>query len=310
MHAFIYASLNEASKALLKQALPENIIPSFRNELTEAAQKVAFQRAELIFGNPPLEWWTTPPPHLKFWQIDSAGFEGYQSLRLTIPVCNMGDYYAWPCAETIVGGVLALYRQVHTLAVLQAQQKWVGVPIRFLTQCLNQQRVVVLGAGTIGMLVKKILLGFDCQVKIMARTHPNADIFSREELAAELPHTDLVVNCLPGSAAGFFSADLIAKMKPGSVFANVGRGNTVDEAALIAALQSGQLGGAVLDVTLIEPLPLDSPLWRMENVVLTQHTGGGSKTEYEGKVPVFTRNVERFLNGQALENQVDLARGY
>ena len=91
---------------------------------------------------------------------------------------------------------------------------------------------------------------------------------------AALPQTDIVINCLPGSAEGFFSADLVAAMAPDSIYASVGRCNTTDEPALIAALEAGHLGGAVLDVTAIEPLPTDNPLWALPNVLLTQHTGG------------------------------------
>ena len=99
-------------------------------------------------------------------------------------------------------------------------------------------------------------------------------------------------------------------MKPGSVFANVGRGNTVDEAALTAALQRGHLAGAVLDVTATEPLPADSLLWTLPNVILTQHTAGGQPHEDRGKVDQFLRNLTRFQASKPLENAVTLSRGY
>ena len=99
-------------------------------------------------------------------------------------------------------------------------------------------------------------------------------------------------------------------MSPGSVYANVGRGTTTDEPALIAALQSSQLGGAVLDVTATEPLPADSPLWTLPNVLLTQHTGGGQPDEDAGKVAQFLRNLDLFLAGKPVANAVVLGRGY
>jgi len=99
-------------------------------------------------------------------------------------------------------------------------------------------------------------------------------------------------------------------MKPGSVFANVGRGNTVDEAALIDALQRGHMAGAVLDVTATEPLPTDSPLWTLPNVILTQHTAGGQPSEDHGKIDQFLRNLTRFQAGEPLESAVTLSRGY
>ncbi|MCY7359314.1 MAG: D-2-hydroxyacid dehydrogenase, partial [Rudanella sp.] len=125
-----------------------------------------------------------------------------------------------------------------------------------------------------------------------------------------LPNTDLLINCLPGTVDNFVDSEVIAAMKSGSVFANVGRGNTADEPALIDGLQRNHLGGAVLDVTAQEPLPTDSPLWTMPNVILTQHTAGGQRTEDEGKVTQFVRNLARFEQGETVENQVDLLRGY
>jgi glyoxylate/hydroxypyruvate reductase A len=113
-----------------------------------------------------------------------------------------------------------------------------------------------------------------------------------------------------GSAEGFFSADLVEAMRPGSIYASVGRGNTTDEPALIKLLQAGYLGGAVLDVTAIEPLPADSPLWTLPNVLLTQHTGGGQALEDESKVDVLLHNLEQLQTHQPLQNLVELSRGY
>ena len=263
-------------------------------------------------GNPPPTWFTAATPALlQFWQIDSAGFERYRQLPLTIPVANMGDFFAWPCAETMVGGLLALYRHLAELAVLQLEHKWVGgAYLRNRAGLLRGKRVVILGAGTIAVALRQQLSGFECQVQLLARTNPSAQLRTKEELQAVLPETDIVINCLPGSAEGFFSAELVQAMRPGSIYASVGRGNTTDEPALIKLLQAGYLGGAVLDVTAIEPLPADSPLWRLSNVLLTQHTGGGQYLEDEGKVDVLLQNMERLRTGQPLENLVDLSRGY
>ena len=302
-------SLDVAAKTYLQSQLLPEIEVFFRNEHSEETQKEAFLKTDLLFGNPPVAWFENPPV-LRWWQLESAGFDGYKTLTVNCPITNMGDYFAWPCAETIVAGILAHYRKIDELAVLQTKKKWVGVPIRFQTGLLRNKKVVVLGAGEIGKAVKKMLLGFDCDVKLMARTAPEAVLKSVEDLKATLPHTDLVINCLPGTAQGFFSAELINLIKKGGIFANIGRGNTVDEVALINALQKGQLNAAVLDVTAVEPLPTNSPLWEMKNVILTQHTGGGQPNEDAGKIDWFLANFNRFQAGQPLHNQVDLAKGY
>jgi phosphoglycerate dehydrogenase-like enzyme len=311
MRLFVYSQLSDAARTYLLQQLPAGLTPVFRADLPPAEQPAAFHRAEVLLGNPPPAWFAAAvPPGLRFWQIDSAGFEQYGALPLPCPVANVGDYFAWPCAETIVAGVLAHYRRLDELARLQARQQWVGAPLRKTLRLLRGQRVVVLGAGAIARAVREQLGGFRCQVQLLARSSPEAQLHSAAELAAVLPSTDLVVNCLPGSARGFFSAELIRAMQPGSVYASVGRGTTTDELALIQALQAGHLGGAVLDVTQQEPLPPGHPFWTMPQVLLTQHTAGGQPREDEGKVDILLRNWARVQQGQPPESPVHLARGY
>ena len=312
MHLFVYSPLSAPARTHLLRQLPAGFTVAFNADQPKEQALSALREAEVLLGNPPPAWLTAGSlPRLRFWQIDSSGFERYQGLRLDVPVANMGDFFAWPCAETMVGGLLALYRHLPELAVLQSQRQWVGGAfVRNRAQLLRGRRVVVLGAGAIALAVRQQLSGFECQVQLLARTHPQAQLRSKEALLAVLPDTDIVINCLPGSADGFFSADLVAAMRSGSVYASVGRGNTTDEPALIAALQAGTISGAVLDVTATEPLPPNHPLWSLPNVLLTQHTGGGQHREDEGKVDALLRNLERMRTGQPLENLVDLSRGY
>ncbi|MCY7356190.1 MAG: D-2-hydroxyacid dehydrogenase, partial [Rudanella sp.] len=188
MILFVQTGLNEANRTTLRQQIGDSHTLIFRNELSAIEQQAAFQQADVLMGNPPIAWLQIAP-NLKFWQLDSAGFNNYSELNLTIPVANMGDYFAWPCAETIVAGILALYRRVDELVVLQRQQKWVGAPLRSTMTNLHNQRVVILGAGTIGQAVRSILTGFQCDIRLMARTNSEAQISSRDELLATLPNT-------------------------------------------------------------------------------------------------------------------------
>jgi phosphoglycerate dehydrogenase-like enzyme len=310
MLLFVNPALNDTFNAELRQQLPAGITPIFRHDLPKDDQQTAFQSADFVLGNPPSAWFNELLPNLKFWQLDSAGFDGYKNVKTQAAVANMGDYFAWPCAETMVAGILAMYRRIPELSVLQSRSEWVGAPIRDRTGLLRQKRVVILGTGAIGQAVRQMLTGFNCTITMLARTDPQAELHSADELIGVLPQTDIVINCLPGTATGFVSAEVIAAMKSGSLYANVGRGSTTNEPALLQALQSGQLGGAVLDVTAKEPLPTDSLLWTLPNVLLTQHTGGGQPDEDGGKVAQFLRNLERFQTGQPLENPVELGRGY
>ncbi|WP_373512097.1 NAD(P)-dependent oxidoreductase, partial [Persicitalea sp.] len=269
-----------------------------------------FDRGQLILGNPPLQWLDTKPIDLEFWQLDSAGFDKYKGVKIKGRAANMGDWFARPCAETIVAGLLALYRGIDALTLLKQNKQWVGHAMRPYLGLMDRREVVVLGGGTIGTATRQILEGFRCRVRTVARTAPNAEIRNKEELLTVLPLVDIVVNTLPGTVEKYVDREMLATMKSGSVYANVGRGNTTDEDALLDALRNDHLSGAVLDVTETEPLPADNPLWTLPNVILTQHTGGGQADEDVGKVELFLRNLANLEAGEALESEVDLGRGY
>jgi glyoxylate/hydroxypyruvate reductase len=310
MKLFVYTPLEESLQSYLRKELPAAVQPIFKKELSGSLLTEAFASAEIIMGNPPVDWFKQVPSRLAFWQLDSAGFEQYRNINIKAPVANMGDFFARPCAETMVGGILAFYRGIPLLVRSQDKKQWLGSKIRPSLDLLGNKKVIILGAGSIGQAVKQMLAGFGCQVKMTARRNPLADIHSFEELLKTLPETDLVINTLPGGLDKYVSAPFIQAMKPGSLYASVGRGNTTDEQALIQALQTGKLAGAVLDVTEQEPLPGSSALWEMDNVILTQHTGGGFMAEAEGKVKQFILNLNRLLNGEPIENQINLAQGY
>ncbi len=307
---YIHTSFSNAVRADLRRQLPANLSVLWRDDLPATDRQAAFRQAQVVLGNVPPDWFLEPLPQLRWWQLDSAGFERYQAVALACPVTNMGDAYAWPCAETTVAGLLALYRQIPELVRQQTRQHWLGHALRPKMSLLGGKRVVILGMGTIGQAVAEMLSGFRCSVQFMARTNPDAQLHTVDELKTALTETDIVVNTLPGTATGFFSADLIRAMRPGSVFANIGRGNTVDEPALLDALQRSAIGGAVLDVTAIEPVPADSPLWILPTVLLTQHTGGGTADEEQVKAQIFLDNLARFQAGESLKNQINLESGY
>ena len=310
MQIYIHTPFNKTNQTELLTKFSDKATLVFGNELTKENAFEGFKNANIILGNPPASWFENELPNLRLWQLDSAGFDGYKHLKLNVPVCNLKDYFSIPCAETIVAGILAFYRKIDELTHLKSKNQWVGASIRQSLNVLSHKRVVILGAGGIGQAVKKILFGFDCQISMMARSNPDATIFTIQELMDILPNTDLVINCLPGTARGFFTAKMIDKLPENAIFANIGRGSTVDENALIEALQNKKIAGAVLDVTEIEPLPVENFLWNMENVILTQHSGGGQMSEEDGKLKAYIENVGRFLNNEPLLNLIDLERGY
>ena len=219
-------------------------------------------------------------------------------------------------AEHVIAMMLAFARQIPRFVRDQdrtAWREWDHAPTFFE---LGHQRVLCLGTGDIGQEVARRLNAFGCEMIGASRSGRAVSAFdacvSFENLDAELGRADHVVSSLPMTDAtrGIFTREHIFAMKPGSYFHNVGRGGTVDQVALIEALQTGHLGGAGLDVTDPEPLPADSPLWGMRNVIITSHTSGNSPQALHRMADLTAEQLQRYQSGEALLNVVDLTAGY
>lgn len=254
------------------------------------------------------------------WQhMPSAGVESVVSpvlIERGIILTNGRGVSAPNMGEHMVGMMLALGRAIPFLVRQQAAKQWTPMGNRPPMFELTGQTVVLLGTGAIGKEIAKRLRPFGCFIIGARRRVEPLDGFDRivsfAELGDVLPDADHVASSLPMTpfTNKLLSADLIARMKPGAFFYNVGRGGTVDQEALIVALQDGRLGGAGLDVTEPEPLPEDSPLWTMENVLLTSHSSGGSPRTGERSAEVLRENLRRYIAGEELLNIVDLEYGY
>lgn len=313
MIIYIDTPLNENQRGLLREAASDDEL-IFKSDLVgEEEQRKALLRADILFGNPKPVDWLQQADNLKWVQLYSTGFEYYSNVDIPAIITNMQDYYSQPCAETMIAGIMALYRKTDTFGVLKEKKQWVGAPIRLQLQLLSNKRVIILGTGSIGRRVAKILEGFDAEVIFYGRTAPDAVLRSKEDLIGKIPWADIIIGCLPGTdeTKGLFSKEMIDAMKPTALFCNVGRGNLVsDESALIEALMSHKIGGAVLDVTASEPLPADSTLWDCPNTILSQHSGGGQVTEYDGILQTFLENLRNFKTGVPLKNIITLHKGY
>ena len=270
----------------------------------------AFPRCEVAFGNPPAEW-LAAAPGLRWIQLESTGFGEYASLdRIAAegrPVfTSLAGFFAEPVAETCLAGILALYRGTDTCAHLKETKTWLGEALRPRLRTLAGRRVVLFGFGTINRRVAELLRPFDCDV-----TAFRSD-WKAEELDDALETADIVV-CAAPDAPGtrqVFDRERLARMLASALFVNAGRGSVVDEGALAGSLGEGRIGGAVIDVTDEEPLPPGHPFWDCPNLILTQHSGGGTEDEIDRKLQVFTANLERYRSGMPLAGVVDFERGY
>lgn len=312
MKLFVYAFLNEENKKFLREKLPRETTVLFLDEIAGPARRAEFAGCTHVYGNPPAQWLREEARTIKWVQLYSAGFSEYQQLGEHISVSNMHGFFAAPCAETVVAGILALYRKIDELTLLKSRKEWVGITMRPGMKLLSGKRTLLLGAGTIAISIEQILKGFSCNVEYYSRTSPGAIAHTPEELLEAIPLADIVINTLPGTAetCQFVSASFLEAMHRDAIFVNIGRGSTVDQAALIQVLMEERIGGAVLDVYEEEPLPPGSPLWTCPNTILSQHTGGGFDGEQSGKISIFLENLYRVLAGETPDNLVDLDRGY
>jgi len=192
---------------------------------------------------------------------------------------------------------------------------------RFALDTLPGKTLGVVGFGQVGRTIARLARPLGLRVLAVRRTggdaarstDPDAEAIyppsGLRTLLAESDYVALIVPFTPETVGLLGQAELVA-MKPGAVLINIGRGQLVDEAALIEALRSGHLGGAALDVFAKEPLPADSPLWDLPNVLVTPHSMSTALDENTRMVDLFCDNLRRYVAGQALRNVFDRARGY
>jgi phosphoglycerate dehydrogenase-like enzyme len=207
-------------------------------------------------------------------------------------------------------GLLALARNVTRLVADKAERHW---PDRVAPVGeLEGRTLLILGLGGIGRRTAELASAFGMRV-LGVKRRPDGQVDGVEEvhppsaLPKLLPQADAVVVTLPGTreTAGLLDAEALDSLPRGALLVNVGRGAVVDEAALVERLRSGQVGGAALDVFATEPLPASSPLWALDNVIVSPHMAALSARENERIVELFRDNLRRLIAGQPLRNRID-----
>lgn len=257
---------------------------------------------------------------LRWIHAGGAGVDSYDLAAIAergVTMTNSSGVAAPNIAEHIMAMMLALARRIPALVQSQDAREWRDhVTHREVSELLGSTLLIV-GVGDIGQELATRAAAFGMEVLgVRRRSGAGLPGFSRVVGNDEFPNivgnADHVVVTVPETAdtRGMFDVDLISKMKPGAMLYNVGRGPVIDSQALIEALTSGHLGGAGLDVTDPEPLPADSPLWAMENVLITSHTSGSTPRYWQRLLPLVAENIRRIQAGQLPRNVVDLSAGY
>ncbi|NYJ31436.1 D-2-hydroxyacid dehydrogenase [Galbitalea soli] len=224
-----------------------------------------------------------------------------------------GGTHAQPLTEFAVFGVLAGAKELPRLRERQAAHQWDD---RWAMGQVSEQTVVVVGLGGIGRRVAETLALLGATVIGVHRREVDAPgvsrIVSPEQLAEVVAVADAVVLALPGTEQThrMLSREVLAAVKPGLTLVNVGRGTTVDEEALVEALQDGRIGFAALDVVYAEPLDASSPLWDLPNVLISPHSAALSSLEDRRIAELFAENATRLLDGRPLLNPVNTREFY
>ncbi len=310
MDIFVSTDLNDAQIARMRELAGDDVL-HIRGCYDDGADlEPAFAASEVVFGNVPASW-LPRTASLRWMQLESVGFGEYRDLdwralgdRITLT--NLAGFFADPVAESALAGILALYRGIDRLVLLRGKKEWKGNPLRGELRTLKGANVVLFGYGAINRRLAELLAPYRC------RTTRFGSDWTPARLDESLAAADIVVSAVPetDTTIGLFDKARLGLLKGGALFVNFGRGSVVDEDALAAALNSRGIGGAVIDVTLREPLPRDHPFWTEPNTILTQHTGGGTEDEIDRKIDVFADNLARYRDHRPLVGIVDFERGY
>lgn len=312
--------------------------PASQQELREAAQmdvlcvirdeefRQDLQRAEIVCAYNLPENWRELAPHLRWLQYPGAGVDGLAPTGLLdaesgIIVTTASGIHATTISEYVFGSMLMFNWNWPEMVRLQSSHVWAHSASWYHLggRELEGQTLGVIGLGSIGRRVA--VLGRAFGMRVLGMRHSASvgeqdrdvdQLFAPEQLHEMLPRCDYIVLAVPLTAEteGLIGEAELRLMKPNTYLVNIARGRVVDEAALIRALQEQWIAGAGLDVTEQEPLPPDSALYTMQNVILTPHISGVSLQYDQRLTALFADNLRRYRTGEPLLNRYDPERGY
>jgi phosphoglycerate dehydrogenase-like enzyme len=310
---------DDVRAALAANVAPHQLIYSTEaneSNLAAAAVDPRLAVADIAFGQPDVEQ-VMRLDNLKWIHLTTAGYTAYDrddfknTLRARgAMLTNSSGVYDDPCAQHALAMMMAFARRLpESLKTQLDDRAWHWTRRRSESFLLNGQAALLFGFGAIAIRLCELLAPFRMNLIGVRRTVKGGEpvrIITEEQVSEFLPRADHIVNMLPGndSTISYFNEDRFQRMKPGAFFYNIGRGSTVDQEALLAALKRGGLAGAYLDVTTPEPLPPDHPLWSAPNCFITPHSAGGANREQHELIRHFLENLRRFAGGAELLDRI------
>jgi len=313
----LFATEGEAHFGILNGAAPDLEIVRARDH-AEALSLVA--DADVYFGRPTTEL-LAAAPRLRWIQATSAGVEFVADMpalvESDIVLTNTRGAHGPSIAEHVFGLLLAFTREIPTCWDQQRARTWDRAPLYRSTREIMHGTMGIIGFGAIGRVIAQRALAFEMNLIALDAQAVDGDPYVDEvlpssQLGTLLAGSDVVVIAAPLTAEShhLIDASALARMRKTAYLIAISRGGVVDEAALVEALRAGTIAGAALDVTELEPLPADSPLWDAPNLLVTPHLAGASDPKERRVVEIFRDNIERFARGEPLLNTVDKRLGY
>lgn len=290
----------------------------------EASLKPILARTEVLLCNPVI-----PPdiieraPRLRWIQLSSAGIDRLAETPLAtshVTLTTASGIHSATISEYVIGGMIALAKRFPDAMRAKSEAAWRP----YWPQTLEGKTVGIVGAGHIGSRVGHVAKAMGMRVIGSRRStqtrisgtdagDPDIDeLVPSSDLNYLLSESDFVVIATPltQETRGLIGEAELAAMKPTAAIVNIARGGVIDEPAMIATLKEGGIAGAALDVFSQEPLPAESELWGLDNVIMTPHISGGMPDYMQRVVDLFADNLRRYLAGEPLANVFDAARGY
>lgn len=280
----------------------------------------ALKDCELLMGYFPKEM-VKKAVNLKWLQSASAGVDKLCDLAMypndSVILTNSSGAFGIAIAEYLLTGLLMLMRRMPVYLEQQKRHEWKQAPGGIGS--VYGSTVTVIGLGDLGSNFAKRMKALGATVRAVKRTvceKPEYvdELYTNDKLLEAVKDADVVTMCLPGTpqTEGMVSAEVMAAMKQGAYLLNAGRGKTLNQDALVQNLKSGHLGGAVIDVAVVEPIPADDPIWDLPNIVITPHISGNDNDSLNANLmfDIYMENLDRYFAGEKLRNVIDLKRGY
>lgn len=286
----------------------------FANEKFEAM----LSQTEVIYGFRPPQNVIARAPKLKWIQTMLAGVDHFLTpdiVKSRVIVTNMSGIHSSPVSEMAFSMMLMFAKQAPFCFLNKQEKKWE----RFIPMLLRSKTVGIVGLGNIGKELARMSKAFGMRVIATRRTAKEGDkaryvdlIVPMEKLKKLLSESDFVVLLMPATPGThkIIGEKELRAMKPTAYLVNVGRGNTVDEEAMVRALQQGWIAGVGLDAYAVEPLPVESKLWVLPNVIISPHVSGRLANYDEVVTELFCDNLRRYVKGKRLRNVVNKKMGY